>query len=303
MTQAPLSLFQQYQDPLKPLAFNPQDYSADPQASSGDNPYDQWLYSQNKRLSNFNLPAYQSRHPVPQQPQVQAQPGTETYTNQQAPVAWKQPSGYPGPAAGSPNYPGQSTPEPSGGFGGVQTVVGPYSGAPKTAEQIAYENQRKFIQDTIANSQADPAKGIQQLAAAGIDYNTANDALNYTGYDLGGQQVDATAYLRAHGGGLEGLTTYNPEQVTSFINWQNSQTNPLTGGVLSYDTSDPTYRARVQETMDRDARLANMRGQEAPAWLSAQGTAQPLAAGGLARPFARGGLADMAHSYNIHRSI
>jgi hypothetical protein len=295
MAQNPLSIFKELSTPVAPAQFNLKDYTAPglgPQASSGDNPYDKWLYAQNARLSNFSLPAYASKYnQVFNQPQVQAPAGGQTYTSQQPKQVWEQPQGSQAAAT--------QTPATQNGFAGVQTVLGPYSNAPKSADQVAYESQRAQIQDIVAKT-PDATAAIQELANKGFDYKTINDALSYSGSPLGNQST--AEYIRVNSVGVdspvEGLTSHSPEAITNFINWQNSQISPITGDQLNYDVNDARYRANVQETMDRELRLAKARGQEAPAW-----SVPALAAGGLVRPYAKGGLADMAHNYGINRRI
>lgn len=157
-----------------------------------------------------------------------------------------------------------------------QTVVGPASTAPKSQEEIAYETQRKQIQDTVASA-ASPQEGLQALASQGLDYKALNDALSYSGSPLGNQSV--ADYIRSNAvdgvSPIEGIKAYKPAQVTNFIETQNTQVNPLTHEVANYDTANEQYRLLVQETMEREQRLAAQRGQVAPEWTA---PVQPVAA-------------------------
>lgn len=112
MATSPLTIFQGYANPLPVPQFNLEDYTAPAlgaQASSGNTPYDKWLYAQNQRLAQFNLPAYASAYNQTfTQPQVQAPYGNETYTNQAPEVNYDPPSGYNEPPP--PTY----TPPPDG---------------------------------------------------------------------------------------------------------------------------------------------------------------------------------------------
>ncbi len=110
------------------------------------------------------------------------------------------------------------------------------------------------------------------MQKAGFNYADVNDALSYYGSVLSKQGLTPADYLRMNSApgtsGLEGLKVYNDDQVTAFINQQNQSIDPITGKQISNPVNDPTYRARVQESMDRAARLATARKQADPSWLS-----------------------------------
>ncbi len=273
---------------LPPVQYNLQDYTAPDlgiQASAGQTPYDRWLFAQNSRMGDISLPSFSAPYTAvnPSNPYqapgitpVGAAPGSGGVydTNPFQPVT-------PTPPPTSSTAPTQS----SGASGKV--VAGPFSDAPVSAEDQAYYDFRKKMQDLVASG--DQEAVLRYMVDNGVTREQFNDALTYSSSPINASGQTANNWLigasQNTGINIPGMEYASPEEVRQFLDWQQSQTNVLTNqnigdSWLAGGIADPYSNQRLvdnaQDAITREKALAAQRTGYTPAYQTYSTPTSPM---------------------------
>lgn len=265
---------------LPPVQYNLQDYIAPDlgiQASAGQTPYDRWLFEQNSRMGDISLPSFSvpytavnpsNPYQAPSITPAGTAPGSggvyDTNPYQPPAPVYQPPAPTPAP---EPTYQSPQSTEP---------VVGPYSNAPQSAEEIARLAIRHQMQSLVGSGDREAA--LNYMIQQGITPNEFNEMLSYSGSPIPNNQSASNWLINsAQQTGIQvpGLSYASPEEVQQFLQWQGSSQHPLYGGSISDmwaaqgiedPYTDPRLADLAQDAIASQTRLQDSRNSNGMNW-------------------------------------